>query len=236
MTFRNLDRAIGVQPMPEDFRDTRALIICNDCRNKTIVPYHWLGLKCGECDSYNTAQLQIVGPNERVEGEMEGEQGIDPLSGTGTPGPQSGMQTGLHTPRGRSESGQLLAGRNRRPTSTSAIQDLRTPLGPSYFYPITNNGRSISALGTDRVRPNWATANGNTTDAMDVDDEEDMDFWGRDLSPRPRSQATNPGEEEALDGEDSESSDDNDDDDDLMEDIDDDEEGLLDDMELFGHR
>ncbi|KZF25516.1 zf-CHY-domain-containing protein, partial [Xylona heveae TC161] len=44
--FRNLDRAIEEQPMPPQFRDTQAVVSCNDCSAKTIVPYHWLGLKC----------------------------------------------------------------------------------------------------------------------------------------------------------------------------------------------
>lgn len=44
--FRNLDRTIEGQPMPTEFKDTKALIYCNDCRAKSVVQYHWLGLKC----------------------------------------------------------------------------------------------------------------------------------------------------------------------------------------------
>ena len=235
MTFGNLSRAIELQPMPEEFRDTRALIVCNDCRGKTIVPYHWLGLKCGECDSYNTAQLQIIGPNEQADGAVEETMSPEPMSGFATPGPQSGIQTGYHTPRGRSESGNVLA-RPRRPTSTSAIQNLRMPLGPGYFYPIANNGRSISAMGTDRIRPEWA-ANGHNAEAMDVDDEDDLDFWGRDLSPRPRSQATNQDEGEEGEDDDESESDDYDVMDGIEDDVDDDEDdGMLDGIEIFGHR
>ncbi len=78
-SFRNLDRAIESQPMPAGFRDTKALVYCNDCCAKSSVPYHWLGLRCGlcvhldfvscirllltfelcRCDSYNTAQIKI---------------------------------------------------------------------------------------------------------------------------------------------------------------------------------
>lgn len=46
MQFRQLDRAIESQPMPGQFRDTKALVYCNDCCAKTSVKYHWLGLKC----------------------------------------------------------------------------------------------------------------------------------------------------------------------------------------------
>lgn len=45
-TFRNLDRTIQSQPMPAEFKDTSALIHCNDCGAKSVVRYHWLGLKC----------------------------------------------------------------------------------------------------------------------------------------------------------------------------------------------
>ncbi|EFE30455.1 CHY and RING finger domain protein, putative [Trichophyton benhamiae CBS 112371] len=44
--FRNLDRTIMSQPMPPELKDTNALIYCNDCHAKSVVPYHWLGLKC----------------------------------------------------------------------------------------------------------------------------------------------------------------------------------------------
>ncbi|KAJ5185995.1 hypothetical protein N7491_006134 [Penicillium cf. griseofulvum] len=59
-TFRNLDRTIESQPMPEEFKDTKGLIYCNDCGSKSVVKYHWLGLRCDLCESYNTAQLRIL--------------------------------------------------------------------------------------------------------------------------------------------------------------------------------
>ncbi|KAF9887438.1 hypothetical protein FE257_010155 [Aspergillus nanangensis] len=58
--FRNLDRAIQSQPMPSEFTDTKALVYCNDCGVKSVVKYHWLGLKCDMCESYNTAQLRLL--------------------------------------------------------------------------------------------------------------------------------------------------------------------------------
>ena len=61
--FRALDRHIERQPMPEGFRDTKALVGCNDCRAKSVSPYHWLGLKCQICDSYNTRQMAIIRDN-----------------------------------------------------------------------------------------------------------------------------------------------------------------------------
>lgn len=63
--------------MPEEFKDTKGLIYCNDCGSKSVVKYHWLGLRCdlyvllgkrddqhlliaSRCESYNTAQLRIL--------------------------------------------------------------------------------------------------------------------------------------------------------------------------------
>lgn len=64
--FRNLDLLIQTQPMPAEFRDTKAVVLCNDCSGKCTVPYHWLGLKCIICLSYNTAELQILGRNSEI--------------------------------------------------------------------------------------------------------------------------------------------------------------------------
>ena len=44
--FLDLRREIEMQRMPEEFRDTKAWIHCNDCLAKTKVKYLWLGLEC----------------------------------------------------------------------------------------------------------------------------------------------------------------------------------------------
>jgi hypothetical protein len=59
--FRSMDASIQSQPMPPEFRDTRAVVLCNDCCAKSTTGYHWLGLKCVICNSYNTVELQILG-------------------------------------------------------------------------------------------------------------------------------------------------------------------------------
>ncbi|KAH8714244.1 hypothetical protein BGZ61DRAFT_348676 [Ilyonectria robusta] len=75
--FRNLDVAIQSQPMPPEFRNTTAVILCNDCSGKSTVRYHWLGLKCSICRSYNTVEMNIHGrdsgqaqPSLTEEGEL----------------------------------------------------------------------------------------------------------------------------------------------------------------------
>ncbi|OAA67893.1 chy and ring finger domain protein [Niveomyces insectorum RCEF 264] len=58
--FRRLDKHLAEQPMPDEYRDTRAVILCNDCEAKTSTRYHWGGLRCEVCLSYNTVELQLV--------------------------------------------------------------------------------------------------------------------------------------------------------------------------------
>ncbi|KAH6620996.1 hypothetical protein B0J18DRAFT_368282 [Chaetomium sp. MPI-SDFR-AT-0129] len=59
-TFRQLDLQILAQPMPPNYADSRAIISCNDCSAKSQTAYHWIGLKCAICSSYNTTQLQLL--------------------------------------------------------------------------------------------------------------------------------------------------------------------------------
>ncbi|OKL60593.1 hypothetical protein UA08_04355 [Talaromyces atroroseus] len=79
--FRNLDRTIESQPMPIEFEDTRALVYCNDCGAKSDVPYHWLGLKCDLCESYNTAQLRLLsGADDMNEPDLISRPRVVPIS------------------------------------------------------------------------------------------------------------------------------------------------------------
>ncbi|KAB8670389.1 hypothetical protein FH972_026302 [Carpinus fangiana] len=64
LQWRKLDRSIQVQPMPEQYRDTKVWITCNDCTARTCVAYHWLGNKCAECDGYNTNEVKMISPPE----------------------------------------------------------------------------------------------------------------------------------------------------------------------------
>ncbi|KAL8854687.1 MAG: hypothetical protein Q9221_000469 [Calogaya cf. arnoldii] len=79
--FRQIERAIESQPMPAEYLDTKASVYCNDCNAKSSVKYHWLGLKCGVCDSYNTATIQIVrGADQRT--VLDGLASTSPASGS----------------------------------------------------------------------------------------------------------------------------------------------------------
>lgn len=56
--FLNLANIIKEQPMPEAWQDMRSVVLCNDCSAKTSTQYHFLGLRCQNCQSYNTVELQ----------------------------------------------------------------------------------------------------------------------------------------------------------------------------------
>lgn len=62
LQWRKLEHAIEAQPMPDQLRNTRVMVQCNDCNQKSSVRYHWLGNKCAMCDSFNTNELQLLGP------------------------------------------------------------------------------------------------------------------------------------------------------------------------------
>lgn len=58
--FRNFDLAILSQPMPLEYVDARAIISCNDCSARSQTAFHWLGLKCSLCNSYNTIERELL--------------------------------------------------------------------------------------------------------------------------------------------------------------------------------
>ncbi|ANB15599.1 Zinc finger protein 420 [Sugiyamaella lignohabitans] len=63
-SFRILDAEIASQVLPEPYVNWRSIIVCNDCSAKSNVPFHFLGLKCSTCRSYNTSQLKLIKPEE----------------------------------------------------------------------------------------------------------------------------------------------------------------------------
>lgn len=112
--FRNLDVAIQTQPMPPEFRDTTAVILCNDCSGKSTVRYHWLGLKCSICRSYNTVELNIVG-GDRAGSQPSAE--MQPIVETGRDA--SGSVSGNRAP--------ITVGNRRRHSSHGVEAQYRAP-------------------------------------------------------------------------------------------------------------
>jgi RING finger/CHY zinc finger protein 1 len=49
--------AIAQTPMPEEYRDKKVDIMCNDCGEKSNVVWHIIAMFCPHCDSHNTKQI-----------------------------------------------------------------------------------------------------------------------------------------------------------------------------------
>lgn len=127
--FRNLDVAIQGQPMPPEFRDTKAVILCNDCSGRSTVSYHWLGLKCGICRSYNTVELQILGGDHRGIHHAITERAEEPINTNTTELPTA--EPTLRSPPAGTLPQPINAVANRRRHSSHAVEpaelDYRTP-------------------------------------------------------------------------------------------------------------
>lgn len=120
--FRNLDIAIQSQPMPPEFRDTKAVVLCNDCSGRSTVPYHWLGLKCSICRSYNTVELQILGGTNDVLQQAVAERTAAALEAGAQQASELGQQAPVTTaPRNVASVG------NRRRHSSHGVELLQRP-------------------------------------------------------------------------------------------------------------
>jgi len=64
-TWHHWDQIIQSQPMPPEWNNARAVILCNDCEKKAEVPFHFVGLKCQPCGGYNTRILTTSGFPQR---------------------------------------------------------------------------------------------------------------------------------------------------------------------------
>ncbi len=52
-----MDNEIIMHPLPEEIKK-KVNILCYDCENKTEnIDWHFIGIKCGPCNSYNTSKI-----------------------------------------------------------------------------------------------------------------------------------------------------------------------------------
>ncbi|KAK5947214.1 hypothetical protein PMZ80_001362 [Knufia obscura] len=232
--FRRLDHHIEDQPMPEEYRDNRAYVFCNDCNSRSITKYHWLGLKCSICASYNTTQLELLGPEQTPQQVREQNERAQQLGEAGLTASQS------HTP-----AAELMSPAEEgipMPTQhTLPIQIAPSPRSPHLLpHSPTRSSRSVTPVvgsyfgtgsRTEEVRRgsyfSIFSAGQPTTPSGSANEhpsDEDMDFWG---GHSPRSHDADMQAANASD--DSSNSDDE-----IMTDDDDDQEE--DAMDLLGHR
>ncbi|PBP20472.1 CHY zinc finger protein [Diplocarpon rosae] len=213
--FRNLDRAIDAQPMPPQFRDTKAMVSCNDCYAKSAVQYHWLGLKCAICDSYNTAQLSILSDPAVEVPPLESRE----VESTVPPDePSRDNFLPLHT------STEPI--RHRRHSVHIHIPSLATG-EPNRFSPYARPAR-ISRSMSPVSGPGFfhQSVPSHTVESDDsADRDEEVDFWGRD----------EPGSVPSFEPV-GEIDEDESDDDSVVDDCDEDDADDEDEFELFGHR
>lgn len=197
--FRRLDRHIEDQPMPEEYRDNRAYIFCNDCNDRSITSYHWLGLRCSLCESYNTTQLELLGPEqtpqqireqtERAQALGFGEAGLT-ASQTHTPSNEltSPALSGVPIPRANSVTLDQVGARS--PTSphllphspTRSARSL-TPVVGSYFGTSSRPDPPAEPVRRESYFSIFSAGQPTTPQSsrppnLPNDDDEEMDFWG----------------------------------------------------------
>ncbi|TDZ25337.1 putative RING finger protein [Colletotrichum orbiculare MAFF 240422] len=196
--FRQLELAILSQPMPPEFRDTRATVLCNDCSGRSSVPYHWLGLKCAICTSYNTVELQISGPRD---GNTAAVRTAAQPPETREPAPVHILRVvppALEVPATRAEA--PTGGRRRH--SSHAGAEARTAM-------LDRMARSASPGPVPGLPPNMAHT---TIEEEQGEPDNIFNFWGRQYPEEDTdsSMSTDQDDEECDEEEDDEDDDEND--------------------------
>jgi len=115
------DKEIEDTPMPDDYAELFARIQCRDCFESSLSTFHILGIKCGECGSYNTVR-EKGGLLRKVQGNLVEERfepgavdaGTEAERGGGSREPReraTGSLTPPETPtRDQSSSVSLVSG------------------------------------------------------------------------------------------------------------------------------
>lgn len=52
------DQEYAMYQMPDEYKDTKIIVMCNDCMTKSVVKFHVFGAKCFKCRSYNTSRIE----------------------------------------------------------------------------------------------------------------------------------------------------------------------------------
>ncbi|KAG4088588.1 zf-CHY-domain-containing protein [Neocallimastix lanati (nom. inval.)] len=56
--FKRIDQLIAQQKMPEEYKNWKSYILCNDCEKKSYTNFHFIYHKCVYCSSYNTKLIR----------------------------------------------------------------------------------------------------------------------------------------------------------------------------------
>jgi RING finger/CHY zinc finger protein 1 len=58
--WESIKYMVESQPMPEQYKNYKCVIHCNDCLKDTETNYHFLAMQCKECESWNTTQEEVI--------------------------------------------------------------------------------------------------------------------------------------------------------------------------------
>jgi len=78
--WAEMDIVLATHVMPDEYKDTTASILCNDCSAKSTVPFHFQVHKCTSCGGYNTRVIatqnmpEFPSTNNETEEEKEEEE------------------------------------------------------------------------------------------------------------------------------------------------------------------
>ncbi|KNC53594.1 CHY zinc finger domain-containing protein [Thecamonas trahens ATCC 50062] len=70
--WRRLDNLMALSPMPEDYAESVAHLLCNDCSGRCQVPFNFRGHKCSHCGSYNTRAVHVDHPEHITAARLGG--------------------------------------------------------------------------------------------------------------------------------------------------------------------
>ena len=182
--------------MPEQYRDTKMFIVCNDCAARSCVPYHWLGNKCTTCGSYNTNDLKMANePNdEGSEGRQRDMEEAQRRSSTNLVA-QGAISNNLPSTadRGRSPLPEPIAmsadssmdGRSQTPHAASQLQELHHSVNNQVISEQPGVQQNLDASERFGVHTDesWGADEGNTSDAVTEEEGDDAAFWGEGISP-----------------------------------------------------
>lgn len=186
--FRALDNEIANQVLPAPYDAWRSLISCNDCSARSNVPFHFLGLKCETCRSYNTNQVRLIRPEEES-GYATSPLGsdIDSSMGRRSNGATSAGAVGRHRSGNRGSTGAGVGGTPTLLAATAALvsADVAINLVTSSTNP---TALSTSTSSVPRLLYEW-----------DFLDDDSGSMWSRNGGSE--SECESGGEESAPDEE-----------------------------------
>ena len=55
--WRCVVQVVANTVMPQEYRDLKVRVMCNDCQVRSEVPFHVAGYKCSGCGGYNTRRV-----------------------------------------------------------------------------------------------------------------------------------------------------------------------------------